>query len=83
DPSNRDYKTEIRNKIDPDGYYMDRKILGLPTAGPLYVNDVKAAFRESALKWHPDKHQGPSQGDAEEKFKKCVSAYKSLCSALS
>ncbi|KAG8383761.1 hypothetical protein BUALT_Bualt04G0047400 [Buddleja alternifolia] len=66
------------------GAYADRKILGLPTAGPLKIEDVKAAFRSSALKWHPDKHQGSSQADAaEEKFKHCVNAYKSLCNAFS
>ncbi|KAI3451475.1 hypothetical protein Pfo_008140 [Paulownia fortunei] len=43
------------------GTYADRKILGLPTAGPLKIEDVKAAFRLSALKWHPDKHQGSSK----------------------
>ncbi|KAL3827739.1 hypothetical protein ACJIZ3_016541 [Penstemon smallii] len=65
------------------GTFADRRILGLPPAGPLRIEDVKAAFRLSALKWHPDKHQGSSQGEAEEKFKQCVNAYKSLCSALS
>ncbi|KAL0343128.1 UNVERIFIED_CONTAM: hypothetical protein Sangu_1200200 [Sesamum angustifolium] len=43
------------------GTYADKKILGLPTAGPLKIEDVKAAFRLSALKWHPDKHQGSSR----------------------
>ncbi|KAK4393831.1 hypothetical protein Sango_1853900 [Sesamum angolense] len=87
------------------GTYADRKILGLPTAGPLKIEDVKAAFRLSALKWHPDKHQrfftvfdSQTDGkmttdiflldlsgkvDAEEKFKHCVNAYKSLCNAFS
>ncbi|KAK9271586.1 hypothetical protein L1049_001947 [Liquidambar formosana] len=65
------------------GSYSDRTILGLPPRGPLKIEDVKNAFRSSALKWHPDKHQGPSQATAEEKFKLCVDAYKSLCSALS
>ncbi|XP_075482308.1 uncharacterized protein LOC142522670 isoform X1 [Primulina tabacum] len=64
------------------GTYADRRILGLPTAGPLKIEDVKCAFRQSALKWHPDKHQGPSQTDAEENFKNCANAYKSLCNAL-
>ncbi|XP_031475511.1 uncharacterized protein LOC116247470 [Nymphaea colorata] len=65
------------------GSSSDRKILGLPSTGPLKMEDVKSAFRTSALKWHPDKHQGPSQATAEEKFKLCVNAYKSLCSSLS
>ncbi|GMJ03971.1 DNA J protein C72 [Hibiscus trionum] len=65
------------------GSCSEREILGLPRTGPLKIEDVKNAFRVSALKWHPDKHQGPSQEMAEEKFKQCVDAYKSLCHALS
>ncbi|KAL2906722.1 DnaJ-like protein subfamily B member 9 [Bienertia sinuspersici] len=65
------------------GSRSDRVVLGLPQNGPLKLKDVKNAFHLSALKWHPDKHQGPSQAAAEEKFKSCVNAYKSLCSALS
>ncbi|KAG6605274.1 hypothetical protein SDJN03_02591, partial [Cucurbita argyrosperma subsp. sororia] len=61
----------------------DRTILGLPKTGPLKIEEVKAAFRSSALKWHPDKHQRSSKAMAEEKFKLCVNAYKSLCCALS
>ncbi|EOA31207.1 hypothetical protein CARUB_v10014374mg [Capsella rubella] len=65
------------------GSRSERTVLGLPLDGPLKIDDVKNAFRSSALKWHPDKHQGPSQAAAQEKFKLCVDAYKSLCSALS
>ncbi|XP_039002861.1 uncharacterized protein LOC120129426 [Hibiscus syriacus] len=65
------------------GSCSDREILGLPQTGPLKIEDVKNAFRISALKWHPDKHQGPFQEMGEEKFKQCVDAYKSLCHALS
>ncbi|GLU20373.1 hypothetical protein SLE2022_365760 [Rubroshorea leprosula] len=70
-------------EFDAIGTFSDRTILGLPPTGPLKIEDVKNAFRLSALKWHPDKHQGPSQAMAEEKFKLCVNAYKSLCAALS
>ncbi|KAK9670560.1 hypothetical protein RND81_13G209300 [Saponaria officinalis] len=65
------------------GLPADRAVLGLSPKGPLKMKDVKNAFHLSALKWHPDKHQGPTQAAAAEKFKLCVSAYKSLCSALS
>ncbi|XP_072980261.1 uncharacterized protein [Typha angustifolia] len=60
-----------------------RVTLGLPASGPLKLDDLKRAFRSSALKWHPDKHQSSSQAAlAEERFKLCVDAYNSLSSAL-
>ncbi|CAN6970833.1 unnamed protein product [Brassica rapa subsp. trilocularis] len=65
------------------GSQSDRKALGLPLAGPLKLEDVKNAYRSSAKKWHPDTNQGPSKAEAQEKFKLCVEAYNSLCSALS
>ncbi|XP_072971117.1 uncharacterized protein [Typha angustifolia] len=64
------------------GSHAHRAALGLPLTGQLNLDDVKCAFRASALKWHPDKHQGSSQAMAEEKFKLCVNAYNSLCSVL-
>lgn len=88
--SNRTNKWKSASDIESDdddsccvGSSSDRTTLGLPPNGPLKIDDVKNAFRLSALKWHPDKHQGPSQAMAEEKFKLCVNAYKSLCNALS
>jgi len=56
--------------------------LGLPILGPLKLEHIKAAFRASALKWHPDRHQGPSQAEAEEKFRRCVEAYNALTCAF-
>lgn len=76
-------RTESQDKSFTLGTFADRKILGLPTTGHLKIEDVKAAFRSSALKWHPDRHQGSSQAAAEEKFKHCVDAYKSLCKSHS
>ncbi|XP_022752259.1 uncharacterized protein LOC111300988 [Durio zibethinus] len=75
-------ETESEDELYAVGTHSDRAILGLPPTGPLKIEDVKNAFRLSALKWHPDKHQGSSQAMAEEKFKLCVDAYKSLCHAL-
>lgn len=84
---NKEWDTASETESDGEscvvGSYSDRRMLGLPPTGPLKIEDVKNAFRLSALKWHPDKHQGPSQATAEEKFKLCVNAYKSLCNALS
>ncbi|KAG4991282.1 hypothetical protein JHK87_024739 [Glycine soja] len=48
-----------------EGSSSDRTVLGLPPTGPLKIEDVKNAIRLSALKWHPDKHQGPSQVDSQ------------------
>ncbi|KAM3299188.1 hypothetical protein ACQJBY_040592 [Aegilops geniculata] len=64
------------------GSHAHRVTLGLPPRGPLTLDDVKTAFRASALRWHPDKHPGSSQAVAEEKFKLCVNAYNSLCTVL-
>ncbi|KAE8691223.1 potassium channel SKOR-like [Hibiscus syriacus] len=75
-------ETESEDESYAVGSCSDRAILGLPLTGRLKLEDVKKAFRLSALKWHPDKHQGPSQAMAEEKFKTCAAAYKSLCHAL-
>ncbi|KAA8531005.1 hypothetical protein F0562_005705 [Nyssa sinensis] len=84
---NREWETTSETESDDEptvvGSCSDRTILGLPQKGPLKIEDVKNAFRISALKWHPDRHQGPSQTMAEERFKLCVNAYNSLCNALS
>ncbi|XP_074279841.1 uncharacterized protein LOC141605102 [Silene latifolia] len=60
----------------------ERTALGLSASGPLKLEDVKTAYRASALKWHPDRHQGSSKAKAEEKFKHCTSAYQTLCDSL-
>ncbi|KAK9057685.1 hypothetical protein SSX86_022521 [Deinandra increscens subsp. villosa] len=60
----------------------DRIALGLTGSGPLSLEDVKNAYRASALKWHPDRHNGSSKVIAEEKFKVCSAAYQSLCDKL-
>lgn len=86
DSWSRQWQANSESESDDEAAYVggdsDRRILGLPIKGPLKMEDVKTAFRLSALKWHPDKHQGPSQAAAEEKFKECVNAYKSLCDIL-
>ncbi|XP_058098212.1 uncharacterized protein LOC131243118 isoform X2 [Magnolia sinica] len=60
----------------------DRLALGLSASGPLKLEEVKSAYRACALRWHPDRHQGSSKVSAEEKFKHCSAAYKSLCDKL-
>uniref|UniRef100_A0ACD5TYW5 Uncharacterized protein n=1 Tax=Avena sativa TaxID=4498 RepID=A0ACD5TYW5_AVESA len=65
-----------------DDLKTHRISLGLPASGPLKLDHIKSAFRASALKWHPDKHQGSSQPEAEEKFRRCVEAYNTLAGAF-
>uniref|UniRef100_A0A0E0DKW6 J domain-containing protein n=1 Tax=Oryza meridionalis TaxID=40149 RepID=A0A0E0DKW6_9ORYZ len=82
-------RERVWNESDVDGeepcydnLRSHRISLGLPPLGPLELDHIKSAFRASALKWHPDKHQGASQAEAEEKFKRCVEAYKALSVAF-
>ena len=42
------------------------------------AEEVKAAFRTAAKKWHPDKHPGNSKSQAEERFKEVQDAYQLL-----
>ncbi|XP_078434891.1 uncharacterized protein LOC144705903 isoform X2 [Wolffia australiana] len=79
DMNNRDH-LKRSNHV---GTRSDRAALGLRATGPLNITDVKIAFRMAALKWHPDRHQGPSQPAAEEEFKRCLESYETLCEALS
>ncbi|PKA45889.1 hypothetical protein AXF42_Ash016915 [Apostasia shenzhenica] len=60
----------------------ERLTLGLSASGPLKLEEVKTAYRACALRWHPDRHQGSSKAMAEEKFKHCSAAYKSLCNRI-
>ncbi|XP_020276180.1 uncharacterized protein LOC109850560 isoform X2 [Asparagus officinalis] len=60
----------------------ERLALGLKSYGPIKLEEVKNAYRACALRWHPDRHQGSSKTVAEEKFKHCSAAYKSLCDKL-
>lgn len=42
------------------------------------AEELKAAYRKSALQWHPDRHQGEDKKKAEEKFKEINEAYQVL-----
>lgn len=64
------------------GLSSDRLTLGLAPTGSLTIEELKRAFRASALKWHPDRHEDAAKGRAEAKFKDCGAAYKSLLNAL-
>ncbi|XAR68599.1 hypothetical protein NMG60_11003783 [Bertholletia excelsa] len=77
-----DYESSTESDSSESDLVSDRLALGLSASGPLNMNDVKNAYRASALKWHPDRHQGSSKTIAEEKFKICSAAYQSLCDKL-
>src|SRR5215217_3757940 len=40
--------------------------------------EVKRAYRRLAMKYHPDRNNGDSRGEAEAKFKECAEAYEVL-----
>lgn len=76
-----DEDTVADNCPQPD-LTSERLALGLSASGPLKLTEIKSAYRVCALRWHPDRHQGTSKAMAEEKFKHCNTAYKSLCDKL-
>jgi len=52
------------------------EVLGIPrTASP---EEIRKAYRKLALKWHPDRHKGAAQQDAEQRFKRVSEAYEVL-----
>lgn len=52
------------------------EVLGVPRdAQP---EAIKKAYRALALRWHPDRHQGPAKATAEERFKAASEAYEVL-----
>jgi len=42
------------------------------------ADELKRAYRQQALKWHPDRHQGEEKKTAEAKFKEINQAYEVL-----
>lgn len=56
-------------------YKPPHQVLGVsPTASE---EEVKAAYRKLALKWHPDRNMD-NRAEAEEKFKEVTAAYQAL-----
>ncbi|KZV36406.1 heat shock protein binding protein [Dorcoceras hygrometricum] len=59
--SDEEYDSSSECEEPAAGVTSDRLALGLSASGPLNLEDVKNAYRASALKWHPDRHQGSAK----------------------
>ena len=55
------------------------EVLGVPKNAT--EDEVKKAYRKLAMKYHPDRNQGDSAKNAEEKFKEAKEAYEMLTDA--
>jgi molecular chaperone DnaJ len=60
------------SRTNPRDYY---EILGVSKAAS--VEEIKASYRKSALKWHPDRNP-ENKEEAEIKFRECTEAYSVL-----
>src|SRR3979490_2115217 len=59
-------------KGDRSDYY---EVLGVTRTAA--VEEIKAAYRKAALKWHPDRNP-ENKAEAEVKFRECTEAYSVL-----
>lgn len=83
DDGNREWHDKLRRaeaalkQSKQKDYY---KILGVPRNAKL--KDIKKAYREGALQWHPDKHTGEEEKEkAEKQFQQIAEAYEILSDA--
>jgi len=60
------------DQIEADPY----KILGIDRNAS--ADEIKAAYRKQALKWHPDRHPPEKRRDAERRFSAAANAYEVL-----
>ena len=64
----------------PDWFKEHCKTLGVPADASL--KDIRTAYRQLALQWHPDKHSSKTPDEqkvAGEEFKKINAAFQALC----
>lgn len=52
--------------------------MGLGRGEELTEGRVRAAFREAALRWHPDRHPGDGKDAAEARFKAAQLSFETL-----
>ena len=55
-----------------------RALLGLPAIGPVYVSQVRHAYKQAALKWHPDRNKAAQKDECEEMFKQIGESFEIL-----
>jgi curved DNA-binding protein len=55
------------------------EVLGVPRTAS--ADEIRKAYRKLALKWHPDRHKGKAQAEAEATFKQISEAYEVLADA--
>ena len=52
--------------------------LGLQPCQQIGHRELKEAFRQSALTWHPDRHEDGTKLRAEAQFKQCQISFQAL-----
>lgn len=62
---------------NPQAIVQHFETLELPTTAT--VADVKRAYKELALRYHPDKNPGDPSSEASHRFRQVAEAYRALC----
>lgn len=78
--SNSSHSTEFKETSLPSCPF--RATLGIEPGAELDEKGLKLALRQSAMKWHPDRHPSIDKPNAEVEFKKCYDAYEALSNRI-